>query len=363
MKDQDTSRGNEPLFSLSKPTMTTTRTKKNKETKEKKVSPLYPPTPDSSPCSVEETESITKTEILSTTDKIMNNKALPSPPMTERDTPAAAVCSAEMKPPITTPEVTSSGDDPADKDEPCVNISKESKSDMGSRKQRPINKTVGSVPEAVSPSVPKEKVRRAVASSDSGQQTIKPKPARKKKTQPEQVQKNTITNYYQVRRSGRQTKSEIEKVKQHQLEQQILGHCEDGLEIKYFENKGRGVIATKNFQKGDFVVEYAGDLIDPETAKLREEKYGETPEVGCYMYYFRCASKQYCIDATAESQYLGRLLNHSKAGNCCTRAVMIDKKPYLYLVASRDILTGEELTYDYGDRRKEAIEQHPWLKL
>lgn len=110
----------------------------------------------------------------------MNNKALPSPPMTERDTPAAAVCSAEMKPPITTPEVTSSGDDPADKDEPCVNISKESKSDMGSRKQRPINKTVGSVPEAVSPSVPKEKVRRAVASSDSGQQTVKPKPARKK---------------------------------------------------------------------------------------------------------------------------------------------------------------------------------------
>jgi len=38
-------------------------------------------------------------------------------------------------------------------------------------------------------------------------------------------------------------------------------------------------------------------------------------------------------------------------------------KPYLILVAARDICIGEELLYDYGDRSKEAIEAHPWLAL
>ena len=70
------------------------------------------------------------------------------------------------------------------------------------------------------------------------------------------------------------------------------------------------------------------------------------------------------VDATKETDKLGRLLNHSKLnGNCVTKVIGIGSKPYLILVAARDIQVGEELLYDYGDRSKEAIEAHPWLAL
>ena len=71
----------------------------------------------------------------------------------------------------------------------------------------------------------------------------------------------------------------------------------------------------------------------------------------------------FSIDATAESGKLGRLLNHSKThGNCHTKLVEIKGNPYLILVASRDISAGEELQYDYGDRSKDSLASHPWLK-
>jgi len=63
----------------------------------------------------------------------------------------------------------------------------------------------------------------------------------------------------------------------------------------------------------------------------------------------------YSVDATAESGRLGRLLNHSRHGNCMTRSLAINDHPYLILVAKRAIREGEELLYDYGDRNKDAI--------
>ena len=70
------------------------------------------------------------------------------------------------------------------------------------------------------------------------------------------------------------------------MEQRILDGTECGLDIKVFPEKGRGVIATRQFQKGDYVVEYFGDLISEPDAKMREEKYSEDESVGCYMLYF-----------------------------------------------------------------------------
>ena len=70
------------------------------------------------------------------------------------------------------------------------------------------------------------------------------------------------------------------------------------------------------------------------------------------------------VDATAETPRLGRLINHSKSQpNCVTRVIPIDDTPHLILVASRDIKSGEELLYDYGDRSRSSLESHPWLAL
>jgi histone-lysine N-methyltransferase SETD8 len=44
-----------------------------------------------------------------------------------------------------------------------------------------------------------------------------------------------------------------------------------------------------------------------------------------------------------------------------TKVVMIQKHPHLVLIAKEDLEAGVELTYDYGDRSKEALQHHPWL--
>ena len=65
------------------------------------------------------------------------------------------------------------------------------------------------------------------------------------------------------------------------------------IEVENFPEKGRGVVAQRDFSRGEFVVEYAGDLIDVGMAKELELKYSLDLSTGCYMYYFKHKSKQY----------------------------------------------------------------------
>ena len=51
--------------------------------------------------------------------------------------------------------------------------------------------------------------------------------------------------------------------------------------------------AARGFSKGEFVVEYAGPLIDIGTAKDLEATYSMDTSKGCYMYYFKHKGKQY----------------------------------------------------------------------
>uniref|UniRef100_A0A1Q3EVZ3 [histone H4]-lysine(20) N-methyltransferase n=1 Tax=Culex tarsalis TaxID=7177 RepID=A0A1Q3EVZ3_CULTA len=170
-----------------------------------------------------------------------------------------------------------------------------------------------------------------------------------------------VTDYFQVRRSVRKTKKEVQWERDRDLERAIHEQRESGLKVVNFEGKGRGVVTTRKFARGEFVVEYIGDLIDMAEAKLREQEYAEDDNTGCYMYYFKYQNVQYCIDATAESGKLGRLLNHSRNGNLMTKTVLVNDVPHLVLLAKEDIPEGVELTYDYGDRSKEALQHHPWL--
>ncbi|CAG9104333.1 unnamed protein product [Plutella xylostella] len=176
------------------------------------------------------------------------------------------------------------------------------------------------------------------------------------------VTNHKLTEYFPVRRSVRKTSKCVMAEKMRDLERAIRDQREDGLTVAYFEGKGRGIIATRAFCRGQFVVEYAGELVGLSEARDRELKYAQDPEAGCYMYYFRHGDQQYCIDATAESGRLGRLVNHSRNGNLATKALWVDG-PRLVLLAAHDIAAGEELTYDYGDRSRESLRHHPWLAL
>uniref|UniRef100_A0A1B6CKF3 [histone H4]-lysine(20) N-methyltransferase n=1 Tax=Clastoptera arizonana TaxID=38151 RepID=A0A1B6CKF3_9HEMI len=170
-----------------------------------------------------------------------------------------------------------------------------------------------------------------------------------------------LTDYFPVRRSVRKTKKTVLEERQRIIEDAIISGCEEGLEIHIFEGKGRGIVATRNFNRGEFVVEYAGELINIEEAREREQFYAQDQNTGCYMYYFKHHNIQYCIDATPESDRLGRLVNHSRNGNLLTKTVVIKNKPHLVLLAKDNIQLGEEVTYDYGDRSKQSLIHHPWL--
>ncbi|XP_054852813.1 N-lysine methyltransferase KMT5A isoform X2 [Eublepharis macularius] len=190
----------------------------------------------------------------------------------------------------------------------------------------------------------------------------KTKSGPKRKVQGKTQPNRKVTDYYPVRRSSRKSKKELQIEEKKRIDELIESGKEEGMKIDFIDGKGRGVIATRHFNRGEFVVEYHGDLIEITDAKKREALYAQDPSTGCYMYYFQYLSKTYCVDATKETSRLGRLINHSKCGNCQTKLHDIDGVPHLILVALRDIEAGEELLYDYGDRSRASIEAHPWLK-
>ncbi|XP_050314886.1 N-lysine methyltransferase KMT5A-A-like [Anthonomus grandis grandis] len=172
-----------------------------------------------------------------------------------------------------------------------------------------------------------------------------------------------VTDFFAVRKSIRKTKKQVLREQQRTLEELIRNEVEDGLECRFTKGKGRAVFATKNFEKGSFVVEYSGDFISLTEANCREKQYAEDETTGCYMYYFKYNDQTFCIDATQETGKLGRLVNHSRtSSNLYTKTILVDGLPRLVLLAKENIKRGQELLYDYGDRSRESIKYHPWLK-
>ncbi|XP_069819460.1 uncharacterized protein [Dendropsophus ebraccatus] len=122
----------------------------------------------------------------------------------------------------------------------------------------------------------------------------------------------------------------------------------EGLTAKYINPyKGRGVFASTPIEKGDFVVEFRGELIDVAESQRRHRIYQEAQKV--FMYEFQSAGKLWCIDAVQEDGSLGRLVNDEHRNpNCKIKRIMVDGKPHLCLFAIRDVNPGEEITYNYG---------------
>ena len=81
-----------------------------------------------------------------------------------------------------------------------------------------------------------------------------------------------------VRRSERIKNNALETPKLDFLVEELktIGENDCKLPLKIVYNlpeKNRGIITTKNLRKGDFVVEYSGELISEKTAKDRELQY------------------------------------------------------------------------------------------
>ncbi|CAJ1081816.1 uncharacterized protein LOC124850789 isoform X8 [Xyrichtys novacula] len=122
-----------------------------------------------------------------------------------------------------------------------------------------------------------------------------------------------------------------------------------GLDVKYINSfKGRGIFTSAPFEKGDFLLEYRGDLISQQECERRLHLYHD--HLKAFMFEFRYNGKLWCVDAAQEDGSLGRLVNDDhKAPNAKMKYLHMEGKPHLCLFAARDISPGEEITYNYGD--------------
>lgn len=102
-----------------------------------------------------------------------------------------------------------------------------------------------------------------------------------------------ITDFFPIRRSVRKTKKEVEEEFLKSIGVAIDKDIEEGLLVENFPDKGRGIVATRSFSRGEFVVEYVGDLIGQTEAQKREEFYAKDSKFGCYMYYFKHQGQQW----------------------------------------------------------------------
>ncbi|KAM4544087.1 uncharacterized protein V3H82_021889 [Fundulus diaphanus] len=122
-----------------------------------------------------------------------------------------------------------------------------------------------------------------------------------------------------------------------------------GLDVKYINAfKGRGIFATTSFQKGDFLLEYRGELISKEECERRQRVYHDNLKV--FMFEFVFNGKLWCVDAAKEDGSLGRLVNDGHISpNAKMKYLTVQGKPHLCLFATQEINKGEEITYNYGD--------------
>lgn len=116
-----------------------------------------------------------------------------------------------------------------------------------------------------------------------------------------------------------------------------------------------GVFAKKDIPSGARIIEYVGEKITKKEADRRGElvmnRSKEDKARGAV--YIFILNKRYDIDGNVPYN-TARLINHSCAPNCEVELI----RGHIWIVALRDIVTGEELTYNYG-YDMDDYEDHP----
>ncbi|CAN6204118.1 unnamed protein product [Urochloa humidicola] len=109
------------------------------------------------------------------------------------------------------------------------------------------------------------------------------------------------------------------------------------------EKCGFGLVAEDEIKKGEFVVEYVGEVIDDRTCEGRLWQMKRLSDTNFYL----CeVSSNMVIDATDKGN-MSRFINHSCEPNTEMQKWTVDGETRVGIFALRDIKKGEELTYDY----------------
>ncbi|PIA54065.1 hypothetical protein AQUCO_00900559v1 [Aquilegia coerulea] len=126
--------------------------------------------------------------------------------------------------------------------------------------------------------------------------------------------------------------------------------------------KGWGLYAAQFIRRGEFICEYAGELLTTTEARRRQQTYDQYAAGGQFSSALlvvreHLPSGKACLRINIDATRIGniaRFINHScDGGNLLTVLVRNAGAlfPRLCFFASRGILEGEELVFSYGDIR------------
>ncbi|CAL1265237.1 unnamed protein product [Larinioides sclopetarius] len=120
---------------------------------------------------------------------------------------------------------------------------------------------------------------------------------------------------------------------------------------KIFKTKDRGwgLKTLQDVKKGEFIIEYVGEIITHEEYRRRS---GEMLANGNSNYYFLYLDARRMIDAGPMGNY-SRFINHSCDPNCEMRKWSVNGDARIGIFAVVDISAGEELAFNYQSDKYE----------
>lgn len=110
------------------------------------------------------------------------------------------------------------------------------------------------------------------------------------------------------------------------------------------EGRGWGLKTLAPIEKGQFVIEYVGELIDAIEYQRRIKKMHEKKEEN---YYFLTITNYRMIDAGPKGN-VARFMNHSCQPNCETQKWTVCGDTRVGLFALHDIPADSEVTFNYN---------------
>uniref|UniRef100_A0A915DDK0 Histone-lysine N-methyltransferase SETD2 n=1 Tax=Ditylenchus dipsaci TaxID=166011 RepID=A0A915DDK0_9BILA len=119
------------------------------------------------------------------------------------------------------------------------------------------------------------------------------------------------------------------------------------VEVFYTGAKGFGLKVNTPIKKGQFIIEYVGEVCDYDEMVARMKRYSKDPS---HKHHYFMALSGGVIDATAKGNN-SRFINHSCDPNSKTLKWNVNKQERIGFFAIKPIGAGEEITFNYQFER------------